>query len=90
LQVLIVLTKKHYRSSKMKRTPWLAVDPSKRHFEWLMMWYQPVWITAVGLVVATGVFDLWGQWGYLAFGISVALPPWILPCMFPTPVDIYY
>lgn len=44
-----------------------------------MLYYQPVWIMSVVLVVYTGLYDVWGRWGYLAYGLIVALPPIVLP-----------
>lgn len=65
---------------------WLSPDPSKAWAERFFLLYSPVWIAAVALVqLPLGdrepFMASWGDPAYLAFGISVALPLWLVPLL---------
>jgi hypothetical protein len=64
---------------------WLAGSASKRWWERFLLEYSLVWIAAIVAVTATGVFRRWGDVGYLALGVGVALPIWLAPALSPSP-----
>ena len=58
---------------------WLSEDPGKAWAERFFLLYTPVWIAAVGLVMATGALLRWGDLGFLAFAIAVSAPLIVIP-----------
>ena len=66
----------------------LSANPSKRWTEQLVLAYSPIWIAAIGACQVTHIFARWGDLGHLAFGISLALPLWLTPIVWPPPADL--
>ena len=62
-------------------------NPSKRWTEIFVLAYSPIWITAIVLCEVTRVFARWGDAGHLAFGLSLALPLWLVPLAWPGAAD---
>ncbi len=60
---------------------WLSDDPGKAWAERFFLGYTPVWIAAVGLVMATGALKRWGDLGFLAFAIAVSAPLILIPAL---------
>jgi len=58
---------------------WLAADPAKRAMERRVLLWSAVWISVVGVLLATHAFAHWGDAGHLALGLVLMLPLWILP-----------
>jgi cycloeucalenol cycloisomerase len=65
----------------------LSSNPSKRWAELFILAYSPFWIAAIGFCEVTRVFAGWGDVGHLAFGLSMALPVWLVPLLWPGAVD---
>jgi cycloeucalenol cycloisomerase len=65
----------------------LSDNPSKRWSEQLVLVYSPIWIAAIGICQLTHIFAHWGDVGHLAFGLSLALPLWLVPLAWPSPAD---
>src|SRR5262245_9274761 len=55
----------------------LADDPARRATERFALAYSPVWIAVVALVMIAHLVDGWGEVGFLAFGVALAVPPWL-------------
>ena len=60
---------------------WFSENPSKAWGERFFLLYSPVWIAMIGLVMALGVTDRVGEWGFLAIGLAVALPLVVVPAL---------
>ncbi len=66
---------------------WLARDPAKAASERFYLFYSPIWIAFVGLVMVTGMYRSWGDIGYLVFGLGVAAPMVLVPLLWPAPSE---
>jgi cycloeucalenol cycloisomerase len=64
-----------------------SANPSKRWTEQLVLAYSPIWIAAIGACQVTHIFTRWGDLGHLAFGLSLALPLWLVPLVWPSDAD---
>jgi len=51
----------------------------KQFTEKFILFYTPVWIGIVIVVMATHAFARWGDAGHMALGLGLALPLWIAP-----------
>lgn len=60
---------------------WFSENPSKSWGEKFFLAYSPVWMTVMALVMALGITDRVGQWGFLAIGLAVALPLVLVPAL---------
>lgn len=60
---------------------WFSENPSKAWGEKFFLLYSPVWMFMVGLVMAFGVTQRVGQWGFIAIGLAVALPLLVVPAL---------
>uniref|UniRef100_A0A7S2QSM8 Cycloeucalenol cycloisomerase n=1 Tax=Chlamydomonas chlamydogama TaxID=225041 RepID=A0A7S2QSM8_9CHLO len=59
---------------------WLASNPAKRWTEVFFLTYSVFWITwALCLLVPLQLYEYCGNYGYLAIGLSAALPCFLLP-----------
>lgn len=67
--------------SKSSARLWLSDDPGKAWAERFFLLYTPVWIAAVGLVMASGALLAWGDLGFLAFAIAVSAPLIVIPAL---------
>jgi len=65
----------------------LSSNPSKRWAELFLLAYSPFWIAAIGICEVTKVFAHWGDVGHLAFGLTMALPVWLIPLAWPGEAD---
>jgi cycloeucalenol cycloisomerase len=65
----------------------LAADPSKRWTERFILFYTPVWIAAVVVVMATRAFTHWGDLGHMALGVGLVAPLYLVPLVSPPPTD---
>ncbi len=61
------------------RAAWFSADPDRRWAEKFFLAYSPVWMVAIGIVMLTRVMQDWGDFGWLTFGLLIALPPVALP-----------
>ena len=61
-----------------------AVSPPKRAMERFVLGYSVLWIAAVAVVMLTRALATWGEGAYLAFGIALAAPVWVLPVVLPS------
>jgi len=60
---------------------WLSANPDKAWAERLFLLYTPVWMAAVGLVMATGWIHSFGDVGFMLFSVAVAAPTVLLPAL---------
>ncbi len=65
-----------HRHSPAPRSTQLA---AKRWLERFFLFYTPLWTAVCALVMWSGAFKRWGDWGHLLFGIGLALPLWLVP-----------
>ena len=57
----------------------LADDPGKRWSERFVLFYSPVWMAIVGLLMFTRVFSHIGDIGHMAIGVGMAAPIMLMP-----------
>jgi cycloeucalenol cycloisomerase len=55
--------------------------PAKRWLERFFLLYTPLWTAVCALVMWSGAFKRWDDWGHLAFGVGLALPLWLGPLL---------
>ena len=60
---------------------WFSENASKAWGEKFFLAYSPVWMSMMGLVMAFGVTERAGEWGFMAIGAAVALPLWLVPAL---------
>lgn len=60
---------------------WLSSDTGEAFSELVFLWYSPVWMGAVVLVVLLKLYNLFSATGYVLFGASIAVPCFVLPYM---------
>jgi cycloeucalenol cycloisomerase len=60
---------------------WLSDDPGKAWAERFFLLYTPVWIAAVGLVMATGALKRWDDVDFLIFAVAVSAPLLLIPAL---------
>jgi cycloeucalenol cycloisomerase len=65
----------------------LSSNPSKRWAELFLLAYSPFWIAIIGICEVTKVFARWGDVGHFAFGLTMALPVWLIPLAWPGAAD---
>src|SRR5262249_42946982 len=65
----------------------LSSNPSKRWAELFLLAYSPFWIAIIATCEVTHVFAHWGDVGHLAFGLTLALPIWLIPLAGPGAAD---
>jgi cycloeucalenol cycloisomerase len=63
------------------RPRWFSENPSKSWGEKFFLAYSPIWMTIMGLIMALGIQDRAGEWGFLAIGLVVALPLVLVPAL---------
>lgn len=68
-------------TSEAEDSGWLSTDPHQRATEVFVAGYSAVWMLAVAVVVASGVYDRFTAAGYVAFGASLALPSVLYPLL---------
>lgn len=61
---------------------WFAEDPNKAWGERFLLAQSPLWMIAVGVVIATGAIRSWGDVGFTVFSIAAALPALVGPLFF--------
>jgi cycloeucalenol cycloisomerase len=61
----------------------LSAHPARRWTEALYLLYSPLWIGVIAILMATRAFADWRDRGYLALGVGLALPLWIVPLAAP-------
>ena len=54
-------------------------NPAKATVERLALLYSPVWMAVMAVVTLTGAFRDFGDVEYMALGVGLALPLWLLP-----------
>ena len=57
------------------------MDASKRWSERFILYYTPVWIAAVVVVMATHAFTHWGDVGHLFLGVGLVAPLYVAPLL---------
>lgn len=62
---------------------WLSSSPGKRWGEQFFLAWSAAWILGFGSIVATGVYEVFTEWHYMAVGLGMALPCALLPLLFP-------
>jgi cycloeucalenol cycloisomerase len=60
---------------------WFSLNPSKAWGEKFFLAYSPVWMTFMGIVMASGTTTRIGELGFLAIGLAVALPLVAVPML---------
>ena len=60
---------------------WFSENPSKAWGEKFFLLYSPLWMAFIGLVMGLGISHRVGEWGFLAIGLSVALPLLLVPAL---------
>ena len=65
----------------MTTSRWFSENPSKAWGEKFFLAYSPIWMTFMGLVMGLGITNHIGEWGFLAIGITVALPLVLVPAL---------
>ncbi|MCB1615066.1 MAG: hypothetical protein KDI30_03530 [Pseudomonadales bacterium] len=60
-------------------TRWLSENPDKAWAEKIYLLYSPVWMTVMGLVMATGLVNSFGEIAYNLVGLLVMLPFLLIP-----------
>jgi cycloeucalenol cycloisomerase len=65
----------------------LAKNASKRAAERFNLAFSAVWIAVFGSVVVTQAYLSFGDWAYMALGLFVALPYFVVPLLFPFEAD---
>jgi len=56
-----------------------APNPAKATVERFALFYSPVWMAVMAWVTLSGVFRDFGNVAYVALGVGLALPLWLLP-----------
>jgi cycloeucalenol cycloisomerase len=57
-------------------------EPSKRAYETFCLAYTPVWISAFGYIVASGVYEQFTAWSYNYVCVGLALPLLLQPLLY--------
>ncbi|MEM7136499.1 MAG: hypothetical protein AAF500_07970 [Myxococcota bacterium] len=66
----------------VERVPrWFSENESKAWGEKFFLAYSPMWMIAIGLVMAFGLTHIVGDWGFLAIGLFVAAPLVVVPLL---------
>ena len=65
---------------------WFAVSRFKREDEVFFLIYSAVWIVVFGSIVSFKLYEGLGDLGYMAIGLFVATPYFLIPLLFPTKV----
>ncbi|MEM7434360.1 MAG: hypothetical protein AAF436_04340 [Myxococcota bacterium] len=66
----------------VERVPrWFSDNESKAWGEKFFLAYSPIWMIAIGLVMAFGLTHIVGDWGFFAIGLSVAAPLVVVPLL---------
>ncbi len=60
---------------------WFSENPSKAWAEKFFVAYSPLWMSFIGLLMALGVTQRIGEWGFLTIGLAVALPLVVVPAL---------
>jgi cycloeucalenol cycloisomerase len=60
---------------------WFSENASKAWAEKFFLIYSPIWMALIGLVMALGITDRVGGWGFFIIGLAVALPLVIVPAL---------
>lgn len=60
---------------------WLAANPDKAFAEKWFLIYSPIWMTLMGLVMATGLVDKFGETIYNLWGMLIMAPFLLLPAL---------
>jgi len=64
---------------------WLSDNPDKRFTERLVLFYSPIWMAVIALLVITKRFARWGDIGDFTLGLALAAPILLLPVLAPAP-----
>ena len=54
-------------------------NPHKRDFEIFCLKYSCIWITGFGVIIATGVYEKFDEWGYMIVCVGFCLPFLLYP-----------
>ncbi|NVB43082.1 hypothetical protein G6O69_34990 [Pseudenhygromyxa sp. WMMC2535] len=60
---------------------WLSSNPQKAAAERFYLFYTPVWITFMAVVMLSGIYRRWGDPGFMLFGTAVAAPMILVPML---------
>lgn len=60
---------------------WLSDDPGKAWAERFFLLWTPVWIAAVGVVMATGALKRWDDGDFMLFSVAVSAPLLVIPAL---------
>ena len=63
------------------------LNASKRWGETFFIRFSVVWVLLFGIVVVTEVYKQWGDVGFMAIGLIVAVPFVLFPLLFPGDPD---
>lgn len=73
--------------SKQLRPHWFSKNPSKRWGDLFFLIYTPIWIGLFGGVVATKLYERFGDVEYMILGLLVSVPCVLYPLLFPGEAD---
>ncbi len=60
---------------------WFSTNPSKAWGEKFFLIYSPIWMTGMGVVMASGLTKTIGDVGFMIIALSVALPLVVIPAL---------
>mmetsp|Transcript_26971 Transcript_26971/g.46495 ORF Transcript_26971/g.46495 Transcript_26971/m.46495 type:complete len:279 (+) Transcript_26971:62-898(+) len=66
---------------------WLSTRPSKRWGELFFLYYSPIWISLVAVIVGTRMFEKFTEKEYMITGLLMAVPCIAWPVLFPGQPD---
>ena len=64
--------------------PSATIQPSKRAYEQFVLAYTPIWILAMGIIVAFQLYETFDEWSYLKVCGGLALPFLLQPILYPS------
>ncbi len=67
--------------SEFRMPRWFSENASKAWGEKFFLIYSPIWMALIGLVMALGITDRIGEWGFFIIGLAVALPLVVVPAL---------
>eukprot|EP01126_Amoeba_proteus_P058417 TRINITY_DN7534_c0_g2_i2.p1 TRINITY_DN7534_c0_g2~~TRINITY_DN7534_c0_g2_i2.p1 ORF type:complete len:123 (-),score=7.69 TRINITY_DN7534_c0_g2_i2:132-500(-) len=65
----------------------LSDNPSKRAGERFMILWSVVWIFFFACIVLSKAYETWGDVGYMITGLSLSVPNFLIPNVFPAKED---
>eukprot|EP00747_Dinoflagellata_sp_TGD_P085894 gnl/TRDRNA2_/TRDRNA2_163056_c0_seq3.p1 gnl/TRDRNA2_/TRDRNA2_163056_c0~~gnl/TRDRNA2_/TRDRNA2_163056_c0_seq3.p1 ORF type:complete len:1033 (-),score=167.79 gnl/TRDRNA2_/TRDRNA2_163056_c0_seq3:140-3238(-) len=66
---------------------WQADSLSKRRGERFYLWWSAVWMSIMGFIVISGVYEKFDEWTYMTVGMVIGVPCVVLPLLFPALCD---